>query len=1725
MDNERMPETQEQQESFTTRHADGSGSPRASYRAWKWLVPGLIGLLAVLFAGFLLLRSQLFPPAPTLSSPPASTTAAASEPSRLASPTGVPAANGGRVKMTALRDSASGIDPATTFSLSLSEDIPVSVLGRTLSVFPKFSFQLTKKDKDVLLTPDQPLAAGQVYRFDLLDSEMGLDESFAFQTRRDFRVASTLPANQGTNVPVNTGVEIQFSDAGYEGVAERFTLVPVVNGAAGEPVPGRVEIRGDTAAFVPYLTLSPGTVYRGTLSSGVTLASSAQTLQTETVFSFQTALAQKSEQNRRMHLSETLLGVNTRQIPVLHVYADDATIEEPWSVTVWRYPDMERFKQAIADELAMPWWAERSPLREPDAAGLVQQQTFTAKPIREDYDTLMVLPDTLAEGWYVVTCRSGALADYAFVQVQDMSLYLSLAEGSTLGWAHDSITREPLQGVSLALEGGSATETDADGVALLPGTAYPEDGEVTFLTALWPGHSKQLIPLMSPSDGYRFGYHYEYGGWDEGEWRQMRLRNWHYLFQDRSVYLPTDAIGFWGVVQSRTDRQPPESLTVSLVRQDGWSFEDGPVLQTMVVEPGPDGVYEGQFTFGDYESGGYRLLVREGDILTDSAYLSISRYEKPVYVLGASLDNPVHFPGEKVSAALSGRFFEGTPVPGLALETSFSINNRTSEETVFLDATGAAQVETIVPEWREPISWSPRGGWFQMRTRDPEEGDNSQYVSFTVFPRDVMLWGDVDMTDGIFSYTVHTHALDQEKARVEGDRWYGADPSQAAYLGDALAQSVQWEIYEHGWDAKVIGKGYDHVNKVTYDRYDYVEVNRLVASGEAATANGIYAGELTIPDWRKDRSYRMELRCADSKGRPVLETIYPEGYWGSYGYGTDAYVDLGTDKPDIGYRDGETVTVQVRENGVALPGFAEPTSVLYILAREGHLSWEVKSQSEQQFPFRQEWMPNVVARAVLWQQGGIRETPPLPIPYDRTEQALAITVKPDRDAYRPGDPVVVSLAVVDAEGNPVQANVNLSVVDEAYFALYPQEVDPLGALYQPSFLSGIRYSFITNSTDASWFNPGGGAEGGEGDDAGTPVRSAFKDTAWFDSVRTDTDGTATVSFRLPDNLTTFRITAQAMTGTLQAGHTVSHAISRLPFFVQMLMPDTVLAGDVPTVLLRSYGDGVIGAEAGDGNDADDADASVPTRYEVTLTLPDGAVETYSAEGVHNRYVSIPLTALPEGTAMLRVKASRGSLSDAMEQAVHVEKSLLTTPQTRSFALAEGKGIPTEVLDTVKDTQSVSLVISDRQANLAWEAFWRMYGTRGQRVDQVLARQMAATALRDQFEDPQLVQVPQEDFSLWQQADGGVALLPYASSDALLSAKLCSVAPEQFNTNELRRFFTRIAEDKTALPEQAAAALWGRAALGDPVLLEIRGLLENESWEDDETLIFALALADLGDREGARTLLATLIGNHGKEADPLAWVDLGADREAMLRNTALMAMLAQKVGDPAAEGLYRYLMENATRQVPVLLEQLSLMNGRLLRNAVPGGFTVSLDGRTENVTLGVGEQKRFLLTGAQLKGMTLSNLSGELTASMMAKVGVDMMAPVTDAGIEIARSYQVNGKTVETFDATDAVEVVLRVRFDADAPKGGYSLSDLLPAGLRFTGGVYDSGNNWVWWQPDGREVRTALYHKGGASERTLRYRARVSGAGSFSAEAPVMRHDDSEAGSIGVAATVVVNAP
>src|SRR5256712_5745106 len=80
------------------------------------------------------------------------------------------------------------------------------------------------------------------------------------------------------------------------------------------------------------------------------------------------------------------------------------------------------------------------------------------------------------------------------------------------------------------------------------------------------------------------------------------------------------------------------------------------------------------------------------------------------------------------------------------------------------------------------------------------------------------------------------------------------------------------------------------------------------------------------------------------------------------------------------------------------------------------------------------------------------------------------------------------------------------------------------------------------------------------------IRREFKDTAfWQPDAVTGGDGKATVSFKLPDNLTTWRATARAVTGDTRVGSAVEKTISRKDVIMRLEMPRFRTEGDTVTI--------------------------------------------------------------------------------------------------------------------------------------------------------------------------------------------------------------------------------------------------------------------------------------------------------------------------------------------------------------------------------------------------------------------------------------------------------------------------------------------------------------------------------------------------------------------------------
>ncbi|MEJ7813371.1 MAG: alpha-2-macroglobulin family protein, partial [Gemmatimonadaceae bacterium] len=322
-------------------------------------------------------------------------------------------------------------------------------------------------------------------------------------------------------------------------------------------------------------------------------------------------------------------------------------------------------------------------------------------------------------------------------------------------------------------------------------------------------------------------------------------------------------------------------------------------------------------------------------------------------------------------------------------------------------------------------------------------------------------------------------------------------------------------------------------------------------------------------------TYVITLRARDSAGREARTSLYR---WAT---GTEwvPWSDESRFKMDVipdrtRYAVGDTATIL----------FASPftdAEAWITVEREGLIEGRrlrlASGATTLKFPITEAYVPNAFV-SILVVRG--RSAPPgrlddpgrptIRVGYAELRvtpevKRLAVSAEPLAAEYRPGDSARVKVQVKDGLGAPQRAEVTVWAVDEGVLALTGYSTpDPIGLLYEPRGL-GLRLASTLASVapqipegEKGRREPGGGG----GADRADILRSRFKTTAFFlATVVTDAQGVAVATAKLPDNLTTFRVMAVAVTAGDRYGSGESKLLVTRPLVARAALPRFLRPGD------------------------------------------------------------------------------------------------------------------------------------------------------------------------------------------------------------------------------------------------------------------------------------------------------------------------------------------------------------------------------------------------------------------------------------------------------------------------------------------------------------------------------------------------------------------------------------
>lgn len=1569
------------------------------------------------------------------------------------------------VTLTPVKADSHGVDLASGLLLKSEKALDPVALERALTIQPAVAVTVeTKSSQEFLIRPTTLLQANQVYRV-ALAAQVGLDRAYqwSFQTQATFRILGTLPRNQGAGVPTNTGIELTFSHEDYGDVAPFFSITPAVE--------GRFERHNRVLAFVPKSPLQPGTVYTVTLKQGMGQTAGDGKLSADYTFTFETQPEGGGSNGyaNNLLITDAVAEFTTGQAPYFQTYSSKQT---PSSIdgSIYRYPDGAAFAKSLMRLDQIPWWAEFARLQyREEHAGLTQVATFQTK--LESYENYMgsylFFPDALPPGYYLAELTAGDERRQVRFQVTDLSGYISVTDTKTLVWLNDLSTGLPVPGarVSLAAGGDSAT-TDTGGVAVLqtPAGAMSAENRGGLYLLAQAGEKEAVVAAPGRTISY-------YG---EPQ-RSLAVQYWRYLYLDRGLYKPNDTVNLWGILRPREKgAQPIAQVTARITRNDYYGADQQPLPLVEATLPVQDSTFTGALRLPGLKPGWYEIGLYAGADLIITQYMEVANYTKPAYQLAISADQQAIFAGEAVTLTAEAAFFEGTPVPGLRLDYSFAKESG----DLLTDAGGRASV-SLNPS----ADWNPHWQWYDVRARLPEAGEITASGYVLVYKSDVLLQANVvSQADGKARISGKVNQVDLTGVNA-GTTW---DVTGAALAG----KSVTIDLTEENWIKEERGEYYDFIQKTVHKRYDYRPNHKSIGSFTVTTGvDGTFSYEIAVDP---ERSYSAAVTVRDSKGNAEVRDLWFSGrkYPGMldtfYG-GRWTYLS-----PQVGGRHtwqvGEPVTLEMRKDQATIPDRRQ--GYLFYTTRLGLQSYAVQDIGSFTYALRAEELPATNVRGVYFDGRTYLEASDYQLRVDPQEQALQVAITTDKAAYKPGETVTLAVAVTDRDRNPVRAQLNLNLIDEALYALMDQRVDLLQSLYGEYIPSGILSTRWTHRLP----QPGFGAEKG-GDGGG--ARKEFKDAIFFHSVATDGDGKATATFAVPDNLTTWRLTYHAIApATMTGASGITGVKVTLPFFVESVQGETYLTGDQPAVTARTYGSALQAGEQ--------------ALLQLSLAGPrELKTPTQTAKAFESTWFNLPKLDQPGRYTTTLSAEGPHSMTDAVAKEFTVVDSYLRQQKVEFQLLEPGAKVKGPAEGTA------TLLLSDYARGRYLQTLSLLRWQGGNRFEQKLSRWQAAELLKryGALDEQMVAREPAPDTFAYQAPNGSIAILPYADGDLFLSALAADLLPDGFDQAALELYFTGVLEDAQAGRPEKIKALYGMAAIGRPVLSQAKSLLEAKDLTLDERLHLALALAELGDLEGARPLYWAIIREHGEQLGPDARIKTGRDTDEILSRTALAGMLAAKLGEAEGPAFAGYLLSDWGRDVLLVMEQaIMAADGLANAPAQPVSVTYAADGKEVHQELKPGESKHLTLTASTLRSMEIRAVTGKVGLTALYEAPLTRAELKQQKGFTVKRSYSVEGQETTTLRPGDLVKVTLNYEIPATAPSGLYELTDYLPSGLRILNRPWENGIQWeqnMGWPIEVNGQKATFFAARDAKEKRVVYYARVVTPGEYTAEEPVLQHQRS----------------
>ena len=727
----------------------------------------------------------------------------------------------------------------------------------------------------------------------------------------------------------------------------------------------------------------------------------------------------------------------------------------------------------------------------------------------------------------------------------------------------DELSRAGFDGMEFA-----AAVTDKNGLAVLPLRASVLRNNTA--SSSWQGYDEPFV--LAEKDGDRAVFNptshniWRFGLSSALPQRAEEVTAYTFMFSDRGLYKPGETLTFRGVDRSKV-------LGMYTIYQGGYTVSLEGDYYNSVALCSISGATTGSGSFygsiqipDDAEPGPYRLVYRreislnaENDI-TANVPVTVAFFERLKFQASLSAPAAPVISGDDINLTLRASYLSGGSLSGASWESAWY-----EEMSVFRPK----NIET------KGFTFGPRRAWDSQRYISSEKGSLSGQGTASLSQKT----GGGKVIGAAYLYQAEARVTDISNQMVSAYRSVQVHPA-SFYIGlyrggggfaragqeisfDYVTVNTEGEktqgsslFMQSGEDAgqmkaELVREEWRRVQQRGVSGYIYDEYTQELVT-DSVQKIAIKSGGASIKVKPSQAGfYTLRVSARDREGRTALTELsfYVTGSGG--GYWNMGYPDELRLTPDQDvYLPGDTAKVLLQS---ALP----EGHYLITVEREGIFTEEVRHFTEPvtvlDIPIARNYVPVVYVSVSSY---SVRSGPPVheygspdldkpkgyygvtALQVNPRARAFSIKVESDKKTYRPGEEVNMTLTAT-RDGKPLpNAELTLMAVDRGVLDLINYHVpDPIKHFY-----NDYRFPIHVRGGDSrSWLmDPvtysvkslaGGDSDGG----SKIEERKDFNPTAVFEPfLITDANGKVSCKFKLPDNLTTYRVTVFGVRGDIFA---------------------------------------------------------------------------------------------------------------------------------------------------------------------------------------------------------------------------------------------------------------------------------------------------------------------------------------------------------------------------------------------------------------------------------------------------------------------------------------------------------------------------------------------------------------------------------------------------------------